>query len=177
MCFLCVFGVTDNCPLLTCPLFSLCGALSRPSHPRGPGHHPHLPSYSPRSLHLRGKGPPPPGQLSTPLCSWVLLYGVPPSSFAYWNWGGASGWLSPAPHPITVPPPGGWAEGLPSKLLALLVGSQLGMMRCCCCCCCCCCYHHQQPPCALGLLLLLLLSPLGECPDPDPPHALPTGWV
>ncbi|XP_027372013.1 neuritin-like protein [Bos indicus] len=86
----------------------------------------------------------------------VLLSGVPPSSFAYWNWGGASGWLSPAPHPITVPPPGGWAEGLPSKLLALLVGSQLGMMRCCCCCFC----HHRQLPCALGLLLLLLLPPL-----------------
>lgn len=103
----------------------------------------------------------------------VLLSGVPPSSFAYWNWGGASGWLSPAPHPITVPPPGGWAEGLPSKLLALLVGSQLGMMRCCCCCFC----HHRQLPCALGLLLLLLLPPLGECPDPYCPHVLPTGWV
>ncbi|KAB0394023.1 hypothetical protein E2I00_011734, partial [Balaenoptera physalus] len=30
------------------------------------------------------------------------------------------------PHPITVPPSGGWAEGLHSKLLALALGSQPG---------------------------------------------------
>lgn len=50
-----------------------------------------------------------------------------PPFFAYLNWGagllaGLSSTLSP--HPITVPPSGGWAEGLHSKLPALALGSQ-----------------------------------------------------
>lgn len=67
----------------------------------------------------------------------------------------------PSSRPITVPPSGGWAEGLLSKLPALTLDSQPGMMLCSCCSCFC--RHRQQPPRALGLLLLLLLPPLGEC--------------
>ena len=173
MLFMCLWCDFDTCPLLTCLLSSPCAelCLGQPI-PWGLDTTLICPATLPDLSISEARAPQ--RQLSTPLC-WVLLSGVPPSSFAYWNWGGASGWLSPAPHPITVPPPGGWAEGLPSKLLALLVGSQLGMMRCCCCCCCCC--HHRQPPCALGLLLLLLLLPLGECPGPGCPHTLSTGWV
>lgn len=114
----------DNCPLLPAPS---PGALSRPTHPRALDTHPHLPnclSRSPLSISEARQGPW--DQLSTTPSSWVLLSGVPPF-FAYLNWGagllaGLSSTLSP--HPITVPPSGGWAEGLHSKLPALALGSQ-----------------------------------------------------
>lgn len=50
MCFWCVFGVTLIALCSLPPLFSLCGALSRPTCPRGLDTHPHLHNCLPRSL-------------------------------------------------------------------------------------------------------------------------------
>lgn len=155
----CVFGVTDDSPL-----FSLWG-VSKSTHPWG------LDTRS-YQLHCLLRAPTPEqgssDQFSTNrgLSGHVRSLGATPHPSANLGaGGGATSLLRALPilsfHPIMVPPSGGWAGRLHSKLLAPALGSQPGTMRCCCC------YRrcYQRPPCALKLLLLL---PLGECGSPEP---------
>lgn len=115
MCFWCVFGV----PLITAlcslaPLFYLCGALWRPTPSSGQYTYLHQHNCLPRSPLLISE--------ARVLCHWAVFSRIPLSFDSLCTGGGAACWpSSPAPgcHPITVPPSGGWAEGLHSKLLAL----------------------------------------------------------